>query len=129
MLLDEDNYQRYVANQRYNFFQGTTGTIRSIGRYTFVIPQTGIYHIVLDNRRAWFLPRNVTLHLYSVLPEATPESERIQQAFEKEYALLKKAFIFDDFNISFATAESRMPSLILASRFASNWLMNTSGET
>lgn len=55
---------------------------------------------MLDNRRAWFLPRNVTLHLYSVPPEPTPESERIQQAFEKEYASLKKAFIFDDFNIS-----------------------------
>lgn len=99
-LLDEDNYQRYAAHQRYAIFPGTAGTIRGIGKYTFAIPQTGIYHIILDNGRAWLLPRNVTLHLYSVLPEPTTESQQIQQAFEKEYGLLKRAFVFNDFNIS-----------------------------
>lgn len=100
MLLDENNYQRYAPHQRYAIFSGTAGTIRGIGKYNFVIPQTGVYHIVLDNGRAWLLPRNVTLHLYSVLPEPTPESQQIQQVFEKEYALLKRAFVFNDFNIS-----------------------------
>jgi hypothetical protein len=66
----------------------------------FAIPQTGVYHVVLDNGRAWLMPRNVTLHLYSVLPEPTPESRQIQQVFEKNYGLLKRVFVFDDFNIS-----------------------------
>lgn len=61
LLLDADNYQRYVANQPYNFFQGTSGTIHGVGQYTFVIPHTGVYYVVLDNRRAWLLPRTVTL--------------------------------------------------------------------
>jgi hypothetical protein len=99
-LLDEDNYQRYSAHQQYAIFRGTSGTIRGIGKYGFAIPQTGVYHVVLDNGRAWLMPRNVTLHLYSVLPEPTPESRQVQQVFEKEYGLLKKVFIFDDFNIS-----------------------------
>jgi hypothetical protein len=100
MLLDEDNYQRYSAHQRYTAFQGTSGTIRGVGKYEFAIPQTGVYHVVLDNGRAWLMQRNVTLHLYSVLPEPTPESRKIERIFEKDYGLLKKVFIFDDFRIS-----------------------------
>src|SRR6476469_9948562 len=59
MLLDEDNYQRYSAHQRYAAFQGTSGTIRGVGKYEFAIPQTGVYHVVLDNGRAWLMQRNV----------------------------------------------------------------------
>jgi hypothetical protein len=100
MLLDETNYQRYSAHQRYAGFPGESGTIRGLGRYNFIIPQTGVYHIVLDNGRAWLLPRTVTLHLYSVLTEPTQESARIQQGFEKSYSILKKVFVFTDFHIS-----------------------------
>ena len=100
ILLDDDNYQRYAARQPYRFYSGTSGTIRGIGKYDFVIPQTGVYHVVLDNGRAWLLSRTVTLHLYAILPEPTAASTRIQEAFEKEYLALKKVFIFDDFNIS-----------------------------
>ena len=100
MLLDEGNYQRYAAQQRYSVFSGTSGVIRGVGKYTFVIPQTGVYHVVLDNGRAWLMTRNVTLHLYSVLTEPTQESQQIQHAFEKDYELLKRAFVFDDFDIS-----------------------------
>jgi Putative metallopeptidase len=100
MLLDEDNYQRYSSHQRYQFFQGTSGEVRGVGKYIFVVPQTGVYHVILDNGRAWLMPRNVTLHLYSVLPEATPESTKAQEGFEHVYAQLNKMFVFSDFQIA-----------------------------
>src|SRR5581483_2699283 len=57
MLLDEANYQLYQARQHYSIFRGTSGSVRSMGSYTFVIPQTGIYHVLLDNGKAWLMPR------------------------------------------------------------------------
>jgi hypothetical protein len=59
-----------------------------------------VYDVVLDNAQAWFMPRNVTLHLDVILPRSTPESEQVRKALAAQYALLKQVFIFPDFQTS-----------------------------
>jgi Putative metallopeptidase len=99
-LVDEPNYQRYAARQQFNYFRGTSGEVRGLGRYEFEVPSTGLYYVVVDNGRAWLMSRQVTIHLDAILPSPTPESLKQEEAFNQVYGLLKKAFIFTDFKIS-----------------------------
>ncbi len=99
-LLDEPNYQRFQAHQPFAFFKGTSGAINKGAKYEFTAPQTSIYYLILDNRRAWLLSRTVRLNVFAVLPEPTPESKNLENSLEKQYQALKKAFIFPDFNIA-----------------------------
>ena len=61
-LLDEPNFQRFQANQQFTFFKGTSGAINKGAKYEFTVPQTNIYYLILDNRRAWLLSRTVRLN-------------------------------------------------------------------
>ena len=99
MVLDQINYQRYSSRQQFATLPGAPGMIRGLKRFNFVIPQTGVYYVVLDNGRAWLMPRSVTLHLYALLPEMTPEARQIQSSLEAAYSALKQFFMFDDFRI------------------------------
>ena len=74
--------------------------VRGIGKYDFEIPQSGVYYVLLDNGKAWLIPRNVTLHLDSVLPKSTPASQQLRTALEGMYSQLKRVFIFPDFQTS-----------------------------
>jgi Putative metallopeptidase len=99
-LLDQVNYQQRAAGQHYSVIKGASSEVRGVGRYNFMVPQTGVYYVVLDNGRAWMMPRKIILRLDAVLPEATPESEKARQLIERLYAALKTAFVFPDFQIS-----------------------------
>src|SRR5215469_280516 len=99
-LLDVDNYQLYSAHRPFKRYPGTSGVIRGMAKYIFKIPQDGVYYVVLDNGRAWLIPRKVTLHLDAILTQSTPASEQMRNGLEKEYSLLKRAFIFPDFQTS-----------------------------
>lgn len=96
-LLDIPNYQLYSAHQPFRYFQGTSGTVRGVGKFEFRVPQAGAYYLVLDNGKAWFMPRNVTLHVDAILPESNQVSEQLRSILEKQYLLLKRLFVFPDF--------------------------------
>jgi hypothetical protein len=100
LMLDQDNYQRYSFRQHYAVIRGASSEVRGVGRYNFTVPQTGVYYVLLDNGQAWLMPRNVVLRLDAVLPETTPESEKMRHDFENLYSVLKRAFVFTDFQIS-----------------------------
>jgi hypothetical protein len=102
LLLDADNFQLYSAHRPFKHYPGSPGVIRAIGKYNFKIPHDGVYYIVVDNGRAWLMPRNVTLHLDAILPQSTPTSEQIRAALETQYSTLKRVFIFSDFQTSVA---------------------------
>ena len=57
--------------KKYKYFRGATGEVRGTGHYTFKVPRTGVYELVVDNSEAWLLPRQVQLYVYSVLPTPT----------------------------------------------------------
>jgi hypothetical protein len=99
-LLDAPNYQRYLAHQQYVYFPGTAGSVRQAAKYTFRVPQTSIYFLVLDNSGAWLLPRTVHLYVYAILTEPTTEQVELQNQLNAGYQGIKRLFIFDDFRIS-----------------------------
>jgi len=96
-LLDVNNYQLYSSRQPFRYLPGASGSVRGVGSYVFQVPQDGVYYVVLDNGRAWLMPRTVTLHLDAILPQRTQQSEEIRKALENQYLLLKKLFIFPEF--------------------------------
>lgn len=99
-LLDEVNLQRFLAKQQFRYFPGTSGEVRGVGRYEFRVPSSGQYFLVVDNGRAWFLPRNVKIYAYEVLPYTPPEITQAELKLGQLYTALKTAFVFPDFSIS-----------------------------
>lgn len=99
-LLDEPNFQRYQARQRYSYYEGTSGEIREIGRYKFQVPASGRYYLVLDNGQAVMLSRTVSLYAFEVYPSENQAIAREREGLEKLYAAMKSFFMFKDFRIS-----------------------------
>lgn len=99
-LLDATNYQQFMAGQQFSYFQGTSGSVRQIASYTFNVPQTNNYNLVLDNRAALLLPRTVDLYVYALLPEPDSDQIELKKNLETSYQQLKSMFVFDDFQIS-----------------------------
>ncbi len=99
-LLDLTNFQRWSAGQQFSFFRGTSGRIQNVAKYRFVIPQTSVYHLVLDNRRSLVFARNVRVYAYALSPTPTAASQNIERAFGQLYSLLKQMFVFQDFRIA-----------------------------
>ena len=99
-LLDAANYQRYMAGQRFSVFSGTSGAVRGVAKYTFRVPQASVYYLILDNRRAWLMPRQVKLYVYAILPRPTPEHLQTEQALSHSYEMLRQLFVFSDFQIA-----------------------------
>jgi hypothetical protein len=100
LLLDAANNQLFKSGSQFTTYPGTTGFVSGIGKYTFKVPHDDVYHLVLDNGKAWVLPRGITLHVDAALPHSTPDSERIQKVFEQLYSQLKQTFIFPGFQTS-----------------------------
>lgn len=98
-LLDEPNFQLYLANQRFNYYQGTAGEIRGVGQYKFGVPTTGRYYLVLDNSGALMMGRAVSLYGFEVYPGETREIANERMGYEKLYGAMQKLFEFRDFNI------------------------------
>ena len=99
-LVDAVNYQLLLAGRQFRYFTGTSGSVRNTAKYAFQVPQANIYYLVLDNRGAWLLPRNVQLYVYARLPEPTPQQIEFQTQMNSMYYGLKTFFIFDDFHLS-----------------------------
>jgi Putative metallopeptidase len=99
-LVDAVNYQLLLAGRQFNYFTGTSGSVRNTAKYAFQVPQANIYYLVLDNTGAWLLPRNVQLYVYARLPQPTPQQIEAQRQMNSMYDGLKSFFIFDDFHIS-----------------------------
>ncbi|HWR36251.1 MAG TPA: DUF4344 domain-containing metallopeptidase [Clostridia bacterium] len=99
-LLDEFNLRQFLAHQQFRYFPGTSGEVRGVGRYTFGVPQSGTYYLVIDNGRAWFMPRNVKVYAYEVLPYQPAELQMAEQQLATFYNVLRSAFVFPDFSIS-----------------------------
>jgi Putative metallopeptidase len=99
-LVDAVNYQLLLAGKQFRYFTGTSGSVRNTAKYAFPVRQANIYYLVLDNRGAWLLPRNVQLYVYAKLPRPTPEQIEIQKQMNSMYYGLKSFFIFEDFRIS-----------------------------
>jgi hypothetical protein len=99
-LLDDPNLQLFISHQRFQYFEGTSGEVRGVGRYMFRVPRTGHYNLVIDNGRAWFLPRSVSVYAFEVLPYKPEEVQRTEQLLEQFYGMLKARYIFPDFRIS-----------------------------
>jgi hypothetical protein len=99
-LLDTPNYQRYAARQEFTYFKGTSGVIKDVGKYEFTVPANDTYYLVVDNGKAWFLPRKVKMYVYTILPQATADTLQQERLFNQMYQQLKKVFIFPDFQIS-----------------------------
>lgn len=99
-LVDAVNYQLLLAGRQFRYFTGTSGSVRNTAKYAFQVPQANIYYLVLDNRGAWLLPRNVQLYVYARLPQQTPQQIEAQKKMNSMYSGLKSFFIFDDFHLS-----------------------------
>jgi len=99
-LLDSANYQLYTAHREFLTHPGTTGVVRSIGKYDFLIPRDDVYYLLVDNGHALLLPRQVTIHVDAILPHSTPDSEKAREAFQGLYSRLKQTFVFPDFHTS-----------------------------
>jgi Putative metallopeptidase len=96
-VVDGPNYQLYSEHRTFKQYSGQSGSVRGIGKYEIQVPQSGTYHLVLDNGNSWLLPRSVTFHVDAILPQSTQESEQLRTALETQYSLLKRIFIFPDF--------------------------------
>jgi hypothetical protein len=96
-LLDLPNYQLFASRRPFKFLPGASGEVRGLGQYAFRVPQDGVYYIVLDNAKAWLMPRSVTLHVDAILPDKTAQSEQLQKILEQQYGMLKKVFVFPEF--------------------------------
>lgn len=110
-LLDLANFQKYSAGQPFSVFQGTAGTVQNGAKYRFIIPETTVYYLLLDNRRSFAFARNVRTYVYALSPSATAASMNAQRVLGGVYQLLKQGFIFPDIRIlirhcGFANASS-----------------------
>lgn len=99
LLLNDDNYRLFASRRPYQFYNGTTGAVRQIGHYSFNIPQTNNYDLVIDNSGALLMSRHVGLYVYEVFRSATPESQKSAEDLQKVYDGLKQFLIFNDFKI------------------------------
>lgn len=98
-LMDEQNFQLYQNKRQFRYFDGTTGDVRGVGQYKFQVPATGRYYLVLDNTKAFFMKRRVSLYGFEVYPFETSAITKERLGYEKMYKALKEGFEFNDFNI------------------------------
>lgn len=102
-LVDINNFLLFKANQQYSYFTSVGNSINGQGNLEFVAPQTNIYYLILDNRKALLLSRDVDLNIIKISNTPTQASLAMQKEYENVYANLKQMFIFNDFNINVKT--------------------------
>lgn len=99
-LLDLANFQRFRAKQKFSYIEGTSGDIASNASYRIEVPQTNIYYLILDNRDTLFSARDVYTYAYKISDVETAHSKKTKEFYAQLYeGLLKKLFIFDDFDV------------------------------
>lgn len=102
-LVDANNFQLFKANQQYSYFTSVGNSINGQGNLEFIAPQSNIYYLILDNRKALLLSRDVDLNVIKISNTPTEASLSMQKAYENIYNDLKHMFIFNDFNINVKT--------------------------
>lgn len=100
-LLDQENFARLKDGGRYQYLAGTERTVWRTGKYTFAVPRTGTYHLLVDNAAAWFLARDVDVYVYVLYPHPTPWAVGFQQSTQGLYDALRAWFIFEDFKVTY----------------------------
>jgi hypothetical protein len=99
-LLDLANFQKLRARQPFSPVPGAGGDMTGQASYRITIPQTNLYYLVLDNSQAVLAGRQVHAYAYTVAAGETEDSKVTKQFYSALYNdLLKKLFIFEDFDI------------------------------
>jgi len=63
-LLSKLEFDHFVKNENFNFIrEGSSKQIINFN-FDFVVPESGGYRLVLDNRAAWFFSKNVSVFVY-----------------------------------------------------------------
>lgn len=100
-LLDSANFQLFQAGSEFRYYEGTSMAVKGVAGYTFQIPQTETYALIIDNIRARTIPRTVSLYVYGISPQETSDSKQNALELQQIYDGLKQVFIFKEFQISF----------------------------
>lgn len=99
-LVNMQNFQMFKANKQYSYFVSVANSVQRTGNFDFIAPQTNIYYLILDNRKALLMARDVNLNVIKISNSPTQASKAIQKEYEDNYAGLKQLFTFSDFNIN-----------------------------
>jgi hypothetical protein len=100
-LLDSANFQLFRTGSEFRYYEGTSMAVKGVASYTFQIPQTETYTLIIDNIRARTNSRTVALYVYGISSQETSDSKQNAQELQQVYDALKQVFIFKDFQISF----------------------------
>jgi hypothetical protein len=98
-LLDRDNFQKLKGRSPYQYIPNTEQTVLGTGKYTFLVPRTATYYLLVDNSSAWFTSRDIDVYVYVLHPRPTPWSLEFQHTTQDLYNALKAWFVFDDFKV------------------------------
>jgi len=64
LLVSELEFDHFAKNEDFNFIrEGSSNQIINFN-FDFVVPESGGYRLVLDNRAAWFFSKNVFVLVY-----------------------------------------------------------------
>jgi hypothetical protein len=96
-----NNFQLLKGGYKFNYYTQASPRVAGGGRLSFAAPETDVYYIVLDNRRALFA-RHAGLYVYKVSDAPNEWTNEVRTVIEGRYNGLKKLFIFPDFDISVA---------------------------
>lgn len=99
-IVDMNNFQLFKANQRYSYFNSIPTTVQNEEKFDFIAPNTNVYYLILDNRKALLLSRNVDVNVIKISNSPTQSSLDIQKKYEYKYTALKQILKFDDFDIT-----------------------------
>lgn len=99
-LVNMSNFQMFKANQQYSYFVSVGNSVQRTGKFDFIAPQTNIYYLILDNRKALLMARDVNLNVIKISNVPTQASLDMQKEYENTYFGLKQLFTFSDFNIN-----------------------------
>lgn len=98
-IVDMNNFQLFKANKRYSYFNSIPTTVQNEEKFDFIAPNTNVYYLILDNRKALLLSRNVDVNVIKISNSPTQSSLDIQKQYKHQYAGLKQVFNFNDFDI------------------------------
>lgn len=102
-IVDMNNFQLFKANQRYSYFNSIPTTVQNEEKFDFIVPNTNIYYLILDNRKALLLSRNIDVNVIKISNSPTQSSLDIQTQYKHQYSALKQVFKFNDFDIYIKT--------------------------
>jgi hypothetical protein len=97
-LVDLSGFQLLKAGQQFSYWSGASPRVTNAANYLFTAPATNVYYVVLDNRANLFA-RNIAIHVDKDSNQPNQASGSIAAMYRARYAVLRKLFMFRDFNI------------------------------